>query len=150
MDELVYIWLFVQLTVSFAMLLLVLPIIFPFTKVKRWVSQLLMVVVYGLFITVYIDNLYKHCDSSRVIGFFDEIGIGFIAWYGVVALLVFIFNIVVSWIKRGHKIIVLDLLLLIVLMATPFYLNYLAESLHLEQGCEKFEPLGYLFWEEEV
>ena len=149
MDNLIYIWLFVQLVISFAMLLLVLPIIFPFTKVKRWVSQLLMLVIYVLFITVYIDSLYKHYDTSKVIGFFDEVGVGFVAWYGVVALLVFTFNIVVSWIKRGHKVIVLDLLLLIVFMTTPFYLNYLAESLHLEQGCEKFEPLKYLLWEEE-
>jgi len=150
MDELVYVWIFLQLIVSLGMLLLVLPIIFPFTTVKRWVSQLLMIVIYVLFVIVYIDNLYVHCDTSRVIGFFDEIGIGFVAWYGVVALLVFIFNIVVSWVKRGYKIIVLDLLLLIVFMTTPFYLNYLAESLHLEQGCEKFEPLEYLFWEEEI
>ena len=147
MDDLVYVWLIFQLIVSFAMLLLVLPIIFPFTKVKRWVSQLLMVVIYGAFVSLYIESVEMHCDNNRVIGFFDEIGIGLVAWYGLAALLVFIFNIVVSWIKRNHKIIFLDLVLLILFLGTPFYLNALAQNLHIEKGCEKFEPFHYLLWE---
>ena len=147
MDDLVYVWLIFQLIVSFAMLLLVLPIIFPFTKVKRWVSQLLMVVIYGAFVSLYIESVEMHCDNNRVIGFFDEIGIGLVAWYGLAALLVFIFNIVVSWIRRGHKVMVLDLVLLILFLATPFYLNALAQNLHIEKGCEKFEPFHYLLWE---
>ena len=131
----------VLLVMSFIVLILVLPIIFPFSKIKRWVSQLFMFVVYVYLLREYLRELYFLCNVDNKVSAGVSFGIGIFQIFVWVVFATFSFNIFVSFYRRRYKVNYIDIFLLILFVLTPFYI----ESIY-EFGCKQLEPLGNILF----
>ena len=128
----------------------ILPIIFLFTSMKRWVSQLFMFVVYLLLLREYTIELYFICDVSNKISAGAGLGIIMFRAYVLAVLAIFILNIIVFYIisvfKKKYSIYFIDAVLLILFVSTPFYVDSVSVNLHYEFGCNQLETLGNILF----
>ena len=136
----------VLLVMSFIVLILVLPIIFPFSKIKRWVSQLFMFVVYVYLLREYLRELYFLCDVDNKVSAGAAFGIVIFQIFAWVVFATFVFNIFVSFYRRRYKVNYIDIFLLILFVLTPFYIESISVNLHYEFGCKQLEPLGNILF----
>ena len=128
------------------LLILVLPIIFSFLKIKRWVSQLFMFVVYVYLLREYLRELYFLCNVDNKVSAGAAFGIGIFQIFVWVVFATFVFNIFVSFYQRRCKANYIDIFLLILFVLTPFYIESISVNLHYEFGCKQLEPLGNILF----
>lgn len=132
----------VLLVQSLLMLVLVLPIIFPFSGKRHWISQIFIVVVSIVVAREHLSSLYYMCDVSTSYGAGHGLGHIFFTYYTFILLAVFTFNIVMRFIRSSFKVNFVDFLIIAILTMTTLHVSKLYEHLSGEGGCEKIEPLA--------
>ena len=132
----------ILLAQSFGMLLVVLPIIFPFSGKKNWISQLFIFVVSIFVLREHLSSLYYRCDVSNAYGAGHGLGDIIFAYYTFLLLALFAFNIVMRFVRSSFKVNLVDVLIVIMLTVTTMHVSKLYEHPDWEGGCERIEPLA--------
>ena len=136
---------FVLLAQSLAMLVLVLPIIFPFSTKKNWISQLFMLVVSLVLVRKHLSSLYYRCDASNDYAAGHGFGDIIFTYFTFLILATFVFNIVMRFVRSKFKVNFMDVAIVLVLAFTTWQISNLYEHPEWEGRCEKIEPMARLF-----
>ena len=131
----------------FTLLIIVVFISFSvaFFDKKRWISQLLMILIMGFLLVTHIGELYYLCDWKDTNNSRGVLGVGLYMYFSLYVVGGLLINIIIGFILNRFKINWIDIFLAIVLIVLTFYINYLYGTASGEFGCSEIEPFASLF-----
>ncbi len=126
--------------------LLSFPIISPFTKINRYFSQVLIIVVSIYLLRAHIEELYYICDTSHDIGIGHMMGSLIFDDFVLFITATYIFNIIISFfnksIKKTTLNVSIDIFILLAFMFVFLYVPTISKKLDHEGGCEQLSLIG--------